>query len=40
MLQLLVLSLEQKSVLLEHLHGRRGHAQRKAVVVDDHDAIQ
>ncbi|MNN59499.1 hypothetical protein D3C81_1746180 [compost metagenome] len=36
-LQLLILSLEQESVLLEHLHGR-GHAQRKAVVVDDHDA--
>lgn len=37
MLQLLVLSLEQENMLLKHFHGRR-HAQRKAVVVDDHGA--
>lgn len=30
-----MLSLEQKSVLLKNSHGR-GHAQRKAVVVDEH----
>ena len=34
-LQLLILSLEQERVLLEHFHGR-WHAQRKAVVFDDH----
>ncbi len=37
MLQLLIFTPEQESMLLEHFHGRR-HTQRKAVVFDDHGA--